>query len=152
MAYYRGVDLNAASTDTALSLANDQLKTDKGGGLMGFAASAGGGALIGAGVGLVGDIIGLAMNWKAQQRQIKENKRVETLNLNLREQDRRDAATNRAEDVGFREKNFKLDKEKFAYQKQLDTYTKLQKMLDGIAGQMNRDPQFGMALQTMWRR
>lgn len=148
MAYFNGVDLNTLTPEQRSSMFDAFQGSGTGGKLFGAL----GGAAVGAGVGLVSDVIGMVVNWNAMKRQEAENKRVERLNLNLRDQDIARDERHRGQDLGFRQDELNLDKEKFAYQKQLDTYKKLQQMLDGIAGQMNRNPQFGAALQSMWRR
>lgn len=102
------------------------------------------GSAIDAGTGLIGDGINAFVSWKGMQKQMKENRRVEGVNMKIREEDiARDDA--RYEDVKRDKALSRKDRLK------MEKYQKSIGLVNGLSSIMNRQPMLAQNLIAMYK-
>ena len=102
------------------------------------------GALISGGLSLVGDGIGAIFAWKGMKKQMAENRRVERLNLRIRDEDLAREAKYRGEDKRERARLRQDEKDR-------EKYNRAVSIINNFTSLMNRQPILAQNIIAMHR-
>jgi len=97
----------------------------------------------GAAIGAIKSTIGALFTYYGMKKQISENRRVESMNLSMRAEDKEEGRRMTAWEKNWKERQYKD-------QKELEKYTKVMNFMSNLNQQLAQKPQLGANLMNMW--